>query len=136
MSAVEIPVGWYLVPEIPTELQMQAGLYQSSHDSEYSDVCQSYMDMVRTPVDAPEISGLSWQPIEAAPTDGTSILAIVAGNHPMSGKPFIPEVVEWTDDGWWSCMWGGDPDSRGRYEPTHWMPLPAAPSLSDHEESQ
>lgn len=75
-----------------------------------------------------------WQPIESAPTDGTNILAIVAGNHPMSGQPFIPEVVKWTEDGWWNCMWGCASDNRGGYEPTHWMPLPPAPSLENEQE--
>ncbi len=55
-AGVVVPVGWYLVPEVPTEEQMAAGLYQSSHDAEYSHVCQSYMDMVRVPVDAPALS--------------------------------------------------------------------------------
>ena len=52
-EAVAIPVGWFLVPEVATEEQMNAGLYQSSQDSDHASVMQSYMDMVRTPVDLP-----------------------------------------------------------------------------------
>lgn len=62
-APVAIPTGWYLVPEVPTEDQMRAGLYQSSHDAEYADVCQSYMDMVRTPIDAPTLYAAPVPPV-------------------------------------------------------------------------
>jgi hypothetical protein len=47
MTDVVIPPGWKLVPEEPTEAMMDAGLYQSSHDSDWADVWQAYVDMVR-----------------------------------------------------------------------------------------
>lgn len=69
-----------------------------------------------------------WQDISTAPRDGTSILVIVAGRHPDTGIPFIPEVVEWNHGGyWWNEMWGGG-DNAGVYEPTHWMTLPLPPA--------
>jgi hypothetical protein len=38
-------VGWKLVPRTPTDEMMQAGLYQASHDAEWSDVYSSWLDM-------------------------------------------------------------------------------------------
>lgn len=63
-----------------------------------------------------------WQPIETAPKDGTSILTFVRdGVLPVDVGSFredfdIPGngAGTWRDDG---------------REPTHWMPLPAAPTL-------
>ena len=59
-----------------------------------------------------------WQPIETAPKDRTEILAWI----PQCGAL----VLYWenlSDDGRWS-----DGVSRFHREPTHWMPLPSAPS--------
>jgi hypothetical protein len=54
---------------------------------------------------------MDWQPIETAPRDGTSVLAVWAyGAH---------EVVRWC--GWW------DANGFTRPEPTHWLPLPPPP---------
>lgn len=71
--------------------------------------------------------GDGWLPIESAPKDGTSILAVCAGVHERTGIPFIPEVVEWTQYGWSNEMWGEQPN-HGIYSPTHWRHLPSAPS--------
>ena len=71
-----------------------------------------------------EVAAMQWQPIETAPTDGTSILAIVAGEHPDSGEPYVPEVVHWLA-GWWNESWSYD--AGVDYQPTHWMPLPDGP---------
>jgi hypothetical protein len=67
-----------------------------------------------------------WRSIETAPKDGASILAVVSGTHVATGLPFTPEVVWWESGGWWGAMWHDD--LPGGWEPTHWMPLPAAPT--------
>ncbi len=63
-----------------------------------------------------------WRPIETAPKDGAEILVFAAGSC---------YVVGWgaPDFEWW-CV---DDNKHGPYPlrgsaPTHWMPLPAAPS--------
>jgi len=70
----------------------------------------------------------NWLAIENAPKDGRHILTVVQGNHPSSGKPFVPCVAYW-DEGWVTCehcdLAGTDPDEA--YQPTHWMPLPEPP---------
>jgi hypothetical protein len=65
-----------------------------------------------------------WQPIETALTDETAIIlwpyvqsGIFSGNAPQ-------EVVV----GFYSENYGWyNPEERKVFEPTHWMPLPAAP---------
>ena len=63
-----------------------------------------------------------WQPIETAPKDGTDIL--IGGDHGYSGGVLQAE---------WGITRLGHPagwvDMEGdTYNPTHWMPLPAAPT--------
>ena len=70
----------------------------------------------------------SWRPIETAPKDGTRVL--------LSGMPYGPKV----DVGAWGITtynrsakaynrgWTTFPGNETN--PTHWMPLPAAPALS------
>ena len=69
-----------------------------------------------------------WQPIETAPKDGTWILAGEFGNPDFVGD-------------YYAASWSGDEDgcwcaNCGQYvtqepEPTHWMPLPAPPEVSN-----
>lgn len=67
-----------------------------------------------------------WQPIETAPKDGREILAFAQGSHGLNDTFFA--VAQWAN---------GDPDmwtGSGWFwpfaiRPTHWMPLPAPPSV-------
>ena len=67
--------------------------------------------------EAVEVQG--WQPIETAPTDGGEVLVYV-------GKSYVGGCVVAVKDtnGDW-LDWDGD-----LWEPTHWMPLPAAPDAT------
>ena len=67
-----------------------------------------------------------WRPIETAPQDGESILAIC--NSAYSPKANVT---------WWSGAWTlySRPDDKwhggvSKWWPTHWMPLPAPPTLT------
>jgi hypothetical protein len=71
---------------------------------------------------------MTWQPIETAPRDGTIILGVMAGNHPETGKPFVPAVVSWDEEFGWLEGY----EDLEEYKPhdwplTHWMPLPEPP---------
>jgi hypothetical protein len=78
-----------------------------------------------------------WQPIESAPRDGTAILGFGPGRRPP--VPAIT-VVAWDMDraietfgrpgfvalvGAWPAYADSQLDLQS--QPTHWMPLPAAP---------
>lgn len=77
-----------------------------------------------------ELAKHQWRTMESAPRDGTSILAVICGRHPDTGHPFIPEVVEFNENGYWdNCMWGDD--STRQYDPTHWQPLPSPPGENE-----
>jgi hypothetical protein len=88
-----------------------------------------YLDSAIAALEAASLVTKGWEPIETAPKDGTDILAVIVGNHPQTGDPFIPEVVGWDADSaqWWNCMWCNYCDARAAYEPTHWRPLPDPP---------
>lgn len=84
----------------------------------------------------PQSSGV-WQPIETAPKDKV-IMLCVEGYQPASGR-WWP-----VDSCWTSFDWEGHFESDAEvtayvngtsYEPTHWMPLPAGPSVSRPEPS-
>lgn len=68
--------------------------------------------------------GQSWQPIETAPKDGTSILATE-----IDGEP----VVSYFDEGGWVYSWHAY-DGYHHWNPTHWQPLPAPPKDTADEQ--
>ena len=62
-----------------------------------------------------------WRPIKTAPKDGTEVLGWPAvGRYNMD----MPAPMAW-DRGVWRMI-AGEGDWM---DPTHWMPLPAPPSL-------
>ena len=68
-----------------------------------------------------------WQPIETAPMDGTELLGY--GRAIRWGRAYAPgrHVCWWDEDGHWR---GRDPDDTLELDLTHWMPLPAKPSIT------
>ena len=77
-----------------------------------------------------ELAKHQWRTMESAPRDGTSILAVICGRHPGTGRPFIPEVVSYNENGYWdNCMWVDD--GTRQYDPTHWQPLPSPPGENE-----
>lgn len=70
-------------------------------------------------LDSGECGGVqAWQPIETAPSDGTAILG-------------YDDAMHWASEAYSICWIG--PSGKwwdGEYlnSPTHWMPLPAAPT--------
>lgn len=78
-----------------------------------------------------------WQPIQTAPKDGTVIDLFVGGEFPGRyadcywGKPehCCGEMGQYCDSDWHSAKpgWVTDFNDFLGEEPTHWMPVPAAP---------
>lgn len=102
---------------------------------------------------------MNWQPIETAPRDGTLILALCAGivctiAYRHDTEPVYQDIIVW----WWPfrkvrsvevrrekveywsivslyrkangrIAWGWDVSPN--IDPSHWMPLPPAPSQGD-----
>lgn len=70
----------------------------------------------------------AWQPIETAPKDGSSILAFWACSLncvPVTGDNCYAMTL-WSGGDWIST----DLSDISFSEPTHWMPLPAAPEAT------
>lgn len=72
------------------------------------------------------VDAAGWRPIETAPRDGTRVLVW----RPRESDDHVAHagVDHWRDDnaGGGSGSWYR---SRRYQQPTHWMPLPAPPSL-------
>ena len=79
----------------------------------------------------PQATEPAWRPIETAPKDGTRILVCKAKD--VDGNPmgdsfglFVQRAEWWEGDGWIVyCSLVHEPQCF--FDPTHWMPLPAAP---------
>ena len=68
-----------------------------------------------------------WQPIETAPTDNEAILVTDA-------RGVVGEARHIPDEGWY---WAGeDPGDyhADPFQPTRWMPLPAAPKVGGSDD--
>jgi len=75
-----------------------------------------------------------WKPIETAPKDGSHILAyrLPAGIR-FTNNTNPPTVVHWFDDGFYTSVNELAPERP--FAPTHWMALPAPPTLPQHHHS-
>jgi hypothetical protein len=74
-------------------------------------------------------ASLAWRPIETAPRDDTIILATWADSWDDVGTVSYHVHIEAMchENGIWYYAYDGDSHTRA---PTHWLPLPAAPALS------
>lgn len=100
-------------------------------EAERQDLAREIVRFVRSlPIEPQSVE--VWQPIETAPKDKPIMLCV---------EGFLPCVGRWwpVDSCWASFDWEGHFDSDkemtdhvngSSYEPTHWKPLPAGPSLT------
>lgn len=78
---------------------------------------------------------LAWQPIETAPKDGTDVL-ITGGTYWYDAETFQTEYPfsqvkiarHYKGQDEWNGGHGSEYDAEYWHKPTHWMPLPPAPS--------
>jgi hypothetical protein len=70
---------------------------------------------------------MTWQPIETAPKDGTTLLVFDRNDGPV--------VAEWERHfgGMWTVSAYALDTSRVSCDPTHWMYLPIAPEPHDYD---
>lgn len=68
---------------------------------------------------------MKWQPIETAPTNGGSVLLYYGPKYYIMEGRCFPRDTGYS--GGVSCQWVAAVDMLD-CEPTHWMPLPEAPS--------
>lgn len=85
-----------------------------------------YLRRMRDAIDAHLAKGAQWQPIETAPRDSTIILCYSKNRWTADVSP-----MKWVDE--WKCAASGHRLGIDE-QPTHWMPLPAAPMLSQRGE--
>ena len=82
---------------------------------------------------APQVDAPRWMPIESAPKDGTHVL--IANDAPGSVHPregyYVPPHQRYDNEPenprWWRLAGSSEELVHGR-TPTHWQPMPAAPS--------
>ena len=92
------------------------------------DACRPYLKEGETAADA--LKRLSaadeWRPIATAPAHGVRVLATWDNTWSKGGEHI--EVCEAGERGEWFYSFDGDAPAT---EPTHWMPLPAAPTTKE-----
>jgi len=70
-----------------------------------------------------------WQPIDTAPKDGTPILGFIPSYYQGKGGMVVAVWMDFSDrPGWYS-------EISSVHEPTHWMPLPPAPTGNGADEA-
>lgn len=88
---------------------------------------------------------VAWMPIETAPKGRKLIVGYwnVAGKwRTITAQHWLPDTLEsehtesgYADEGWYEASEAYEEFMPVDCEPTHWMPLPAAPSREDQRES-
>jgi hypothetical protein len=83
---------------------------------------------------------MTWQPIETAPKDGTEVLVwcpsaalVPLAMHFSSEEYFAREYgdPDYMEAGWYLSYSYPDGLPECTWEPTHWMPLPEPPKVSN-----
>jgi hypothetical protein len=67
-----------------------------------------------------------WQPIETAPKDGTGFLYL---QKLAFGQKWIGSAI-YHSDRFVHVQWTGECDEWTTLSPSHWMPLPAPPTIT------
>jgi len=104
----------------------------SENPERLNEIAQAVISAL-TPADIVALGARCWQPIETAPKDGSKIILARIGENEV-GKNL---GVWWACSGSWSekySRWWDGIEPCGFNHPTHWMPLPAAPSPTGKKE--
>lgn len=143
-TTTTIPAGWKLVPRVPTERMISAGLSARITSVDPGSFARSaafcqYQGMVEAAPAAPSPapaapSAAQWMPIETAPKDGTWVLIAAQDRDDISTSKYDNEREAWVD------CWDDESECfqyRGnRHAPKYWMPLPAHPDTPGAQPAQ
>ncbi len=107
------------------DIEREAQIRQEAAHWHY-DKSNDEMVLIRLLDEARAQSG--WRPIETAPKDGTKVLVFCPHDSPFQAvanyhRQESPEWVGWVESY----------DGEDIWPPSHWMPLPPAPPITEKE---
>lgn len=128
-AALSCPDGFRLVPVEPTQEMVETGERVLAHEVfdgwQYTlpdNAIQLIYRALLAASPSPAVDGnAGWRPIESAPKAGTIVLGTWSDTWP--DHPHVEAV--YCCEGKWFYAYDGDTHHRA---PTHWQPLPSAPS--------
>jgi hypothetical protein len=121
-SGGEVPDGWLLVPQTPTEEMIDAGDRELDGD----DPCPlTIWRAMLAASPSPSVTQGGWRPIETAPKDGTQI--IVFSTEEADPSPTLAVFLAGESDFWLDAYDHSPMTGVVSGKPTHWLPLPPPP---------
>ena len=124
------PVGYYFRDD-PKYFAMPGAGYSHEYPTNALDVVPLYTaDQLTEAYEAGKRDAIpEWQPIDTAPKDGTAFRAYADELIDLDFNPCGSVEAAWNGEELIGCVWNGQQDAwYGKaINPTHWMPLPAAP---------
>ena len=126
-SPASVPEGWKLVPVEATKEMEQAFEHCKYSQCDYAD---SYWDAMLVAAPTPPVSEDRWLPIETAPKDEFVLLAGPSGYTTIETVFSTGRMCSDYHVGRWIDHANDDLTDWG-FEPTHWMPLPKAPTMQE-----
>ena len=99
------------------------------------------IELLRARLAQPELEPVAWRPIKTAPK-GKIVLVhyknLLGNGRTMRGRYYLPETLDsdttesgWADEGWYEESESYEYLMPLDGDPTHWMPLPAAPEVEE-----
>ena len=127
-SPVGAPEGWKLVPVVPThailDVMFDAGI--DRHDGDLTILYRAILAAAPTPPSTED----RWLPIETAPKDRFVLLAGPSGYTTIETVFSTGRMCSDYHVGRWINHSNDDLTDWG-FEPTHWKPLPKAPTMQE-----
>ena len=130
-SPASAPEGWKLVPVVPThailDVMFDAGI--DRHDGDLTILYRAILAAAPTPPSTED----RWQPIATAPKNEFVLLAGPSGYTTIETVFATGRMCSDYHVGRWIDHANDDLTDWG-FEPTHWMPLPKAPTMQEDKQ--
>ena len=127
-SPASAPEGFALVPVVPTHAILDV-MFDAGIDRHDGDLTILYRAMLAA-APTPPVSEDRWLPIETAPKDEFVLLAGPSGYTTIETVFSTGRMCSDYHVGSWIDHANDDLTDWG-FEPTHWMPLPKAPTMQE-----